>query len=258
MFCGNSQAKTGCDVKLKKFGLNRVRMALCLHVSLFFLLQTVLLSGLTGCENKTAPAASGGKAAQREKETLGTIVAVGDSLTAGQGVAEEMAYPAQLESKLRDLGYAYTVVNAGVSGETSSGALSRIEWVVASLDPDIIILETGANDGLRGIDPTLLEDNLEAVISLLQEKKIVVVLAGMKMLPNLGPDYIEAFSRIYPQLAEKYNLIFMPFFLEGVAGDPELNQKDGIHPTAAGYARMVDNLLPHVIEAIRHRSGKTP
>ena len=186
----------------------------------------------------------------------GVIAAVGDSLTAGLGVDEDLAYPARLERKLRDNGYAYAVINAGVSGETSSGTLSRIQWVVTSLDPDIVILETGANDGLRGIDPRVLESNLDQLITFLKQKNIVVLLAGMKMLPNLGPDYIEAFGRIYPRIAEQHDLVFMPFFLEDVAGDPALNQSDRIHPTAEGYARVVDNIFPHVVRAIeRHKAG---
>jgi acyl-CoA thioesterase-1 len=187
----------------------------------------------------------------------GTIVAVGNSLTAGLGVDEKMAYPAQLERRLTAEGYQFRVVNAGVSGETSSGALSRIDWVVASLQPDIVILETGANDGLRGLDPGLLESNLDRLIERLIGQNIQVILAGMQMLPNLGPDYIRAFADIYPRIAAKHGVLLVPFFLEGVAGRPELNQDDRLHPTAKGYARIVETVYPTVVTAIqRYRSSK--
>jgi len=187
----------------------------------------------------------------------GTIVAVGDSLTAGLGVDEEMAYPAQLERRLTGDGYHFRVVNAGVSGETSSGALSRIDWVVASLKPDIVILETGANDGLRGLDPDLLLSNLDRLVDHLKSRNIQVILAGMQMLPNLGPEYIQAFADIYPRIAAKHGVPLIPFFLEGVAGRHELNQDDRIHPTAEGYARIVETVYPTVVTAIqRHRSSK--
>ena len=186
----------------------------------------------------------------------GTIVAVGDSLTAGLGVDEDQAFPAQLQKKLLRRGYAYKVVNAGISGETSSGALARIRWVTASLKPDIVILETGANDGLRGIDPKLLVSNLDQIVSFLKQQDITVVLAGMRMLPNLGPRYVRAFDRIYAECAKKHDVILIPFFLEGVAGDTSLNQADRIHPTAQGYSRIVETIYPYIVEAIkRHLQG---
>lgn len=187
----------------------------------------------------------------------GTIVAVGDSLTAGLGVAEEMAYPAQLELKLKSAGYNYRVINAGVSGETSSGARARIEWVLSSLNPDIVILETGANDGLRGTDPKLLETNLDQVCALLKENNIQVLLAGMQMLPNLGPEYTQAFSTIYPSIAQKHGVVFMPFFLKDVAGETDFNQPDRLHPTAQGYSRITDNIYPYVIEVIEKYRNET-
>ena len=185
----------------------------------------------------------------------GTIVAVGDSLTAGLGVPEEQAYPAQLARRLQTDGYNYRVVNAGISGETSSGALSRIRWVVSSLKPDIVILETGANDGLRGLDPKLLETNLDQLVGFLAGQNIQVILAGMRMLPNLGPAYSQAFDEIYPRVAGKHEVIFIPFFLQGVAGQPDLNQDDRLHPTAEGYARIVNTVYPHVLAAIGRRGN---
>ena len=183
----------------------------------------------------------------------GTIVAVGDSLTAGLGVDEDQAYPAQLARKLKTDGHHYRVVNAGVSGETSSGALSRIRWVISSLAPDIVILESGANDGLRGIAPKLLKANLDQLITILKENNIQVILAGMRMPPNLGPEYTRAFDSIYPELAEKHQIILMPFFLDGVAGRHRLNQADNMHPTAEGYRNIVENLYPYVLQSIRTR-----
>jgi acyl-CoA thioesterase-1 len=131
----------------------------------------------------------------------GTIVAVGDSLTAGFGVAENLSYPAGLARKLKADGYCFRVINAGVSGETSSGVLVRINWVFSSLKPDIVILETGANDGLQGLDPDLLKNNLDELLTRLKMHRIVVVLAGMRMLPSLGPAYTRTFDTIYPQMA---------------------------------------------------------
>lgn len=179
----------------------------------------------------------------------GTIVAVGDSLTAGLGVPEEQAYPAQLEKKLRDAGYDWKVVNAGISGETSSGTLSRINWVM-KLRPDIVILETGANDGLRGIDPRLTRKNIDETIRILKQQNVTVVLVGMKMVRNLGQEFTQQFGEIYPALAAKNNLILVPFLLQGVAGDPTLNQSDGIHPTAAGYRIITESIYPYAKKAI--------
>ncbi len=212
---------------------------------------------LVGCKPQAEQASQPVKESTQTSETTqdtpadeGLIVAMGDSLTAGLGVPEAQAYPAQLEQKLRDNGYPFRVINAGVSGETSSGARTRTEWML-SLKPDIVILETGANDGLRGIDPDLMQENIDAIVKTLRAQQVVVVLAGMQMVRNLGETYIQAFEQVYAQLAQQHDLIFMPFFLEGVGGEVSLNQDDGIHPTAAGYKLVVDNLYPHVTAAIQ-------
>ncbi len=195
--------------------------------------------------------------AQAAAPDEGVIVALGDSLTAGLGVAERDAWPAQLERRLRAAGFRWQVVNAGISGETSSGARARLEWVL-SLKPDIMILETGANDGLRGIPPQVLRANLEAILTTLAEKRVTVVLAGMQALRNLGPTYTTAFARVYPELAQRHKAVLIPFFLEGVAANPELNQDDGLHPTAEGYRVINDLVYPRVLDAIaRVRSQRT-
>jgi acyl-CoA thioesterase I len=188
-----------------------------------------------------------------EIQSTGIIVAMGDSLTEGLGVPEEKAYPALLQKALRGKGYGYRVVNAGISGETSSGARSRIGWVLR-MKPDIVILETGANDGLRGLDPELIRRNIRDIIDAFTSEGIVVVLAAMKTLPNLGPAYSKMFADVYTDVGGDSDVILIPFFLEGVAGIPTLNQPDGIHPTADGYARVVEHILPYVTEAIvRHQ-----
>jgi len=187
----------------------------------------------------------------------GTVVAVGDSLTAGYGLPETEAYPAQLEQKLHQAGYRWQVVNAGISGETSSGTLSRVNWIL-KLKPDIVILETGANDGLRGVDPKLTYANINKTVALLQQQGVVVVLAGMRTVTNLGPSYTSEFAGIYPKLARRHRLILIPFFLAGVAGDPRLNQPDGIHPVAEGYRIVTGLVYPYLLQAIqKKKSGKS-
>jgi acyl-CoA thioesterase-1 len=190
-----------------------------------------------------------------ETEFSGTIVALGDSLTAGLGVDEDLAYPAQLQRKLEADGHHYRVINAGVSGETTSGTLSRLEWVL-TMKPDIVILEIGANDGLRGIDPAVPAKNLREIVRQLQENDIIVVFTGMKMVWNLGPVYTASFNAIYPQVADENDLIFMPFFLEDVATKRALNSEDGLHPNARGYEVVVKNLYPYVMEAIERHEKK--
>lgn len=213
---------------------------------------------LAGCDDP--PQATPGPAPSQVPTSAGTIVCMGDSLTAGYGVEEAEAYPALLESRLRAEGFRYRVVNAGVSGETSSGARSRLDWVL-TLDPDIVILETGANDGLRGVDPGLTRRNIAAIVSELQARDIVVVLAGMQMVRNLGSAFTESFRALYPDIAQASGAVLIPFFLEGVAGRPALNQADGIHPTAEGYRVIVDHIYPYVLEGVeRHRergAGRT-
>jgi acyl-CoA thioesterase-1 len=173
------------------------------------------------------------------------IVALGDSLTAGLGVAAEQAYPARLQHRLDEQGLHYRVINAGVSGDTTAGGLRRVDWVLKSR-PDLVILELGANDGLRGLKLDETKANLERIIKRCQEASVTVILAGMKLPPNYGAEYTKGFEAIYPALAKQYRLTLMPFFLEGVAGSASLNQADGIHPTAEGYRIIADKVLETV------------
>lgn len=170
------------------------------------------------------------------------IVAFGDSLTAGFGVSVEDAYPAQLQRKLDQAGYRYEVINAGVSGDTTAGGVRRIDWILKSR-PHIVIVELGANDGLRGLDLKETGSNLEQILQQLRTAGVTVVLAGMKLPPNYGADYAGRFTTLYRDLAKKYRAAYLPFFLEGVAAQPALNQADGIHPTREGYRLVVDHLM---------------
>lgn len=173
------------------------------------------------------------------------IVALGDSLTAGYGVGPGEAFPEQLEAALREGGLDVTVANAGVSGDTSTDGLARLEWSVPET-ADIVIVELGANDALRGIDPDLTRQALDEIVSKLQARGQAVLLAGMLAPRNLGDEYGEAFDAIYPDLAAKHEVAFYPFFLDRVATEASLNQGDGMHPTAAGVARIVEGILPQV------------
>jgi acyl-CoA thioesterase-1 len=209
-----------------------------------------LIHIMPGCGDDSTPVPE-----PEAPEFEGIIAAVGDSLTEGLGVAEEFAYPALLEKKLQDAGYHYQVINAGISGETSSATLARIEWVM-TLKPDIVILVIGANDGFRGIDPELIKSNLLAIIKILKENEVTVLLGGMQMGQNLGKEYVDTFESVYPQVAREEKIGLIPFFLNGVAANPKLNQPDGIHPTAEGYRTVVDHIFPFVIEAIKAHSAE--
>ena len=171
---------------------------------------------------------------------------LGDSLAAGFGLAARESFPAKLESALKAAGVAATVVNGGVSGETTAGGLARLAWMLSDPVPDTVILELGANDGLRGLDPRATGANLDAILARLGERKIPVLLAGMRAPPNLGPEYGAAFAALYPELAAKHEAILYPFFLEGVAAVPELNQEDRIHPNARGVDVIVQRIVPSV------------
>jgi acyl-CoA thioesterase-1 len=177
------------------------------------------------------------------------IVAFGDSLTAGYGLAGNDAFPAQLQRALTAKGLAVNVVNAGVSGDTAAGGLARLDWSIPD-GTDAVILELGANDALRGVDPAVTRKALDAMLRRLQERKISVLLCGMVAPPNMGAEYNRAFNAIYPDLAAQAGAILYPFFLTGVAADPKLNQRDGLHPTAAGVAVIVDRMLPQIEELI--------
>jgi acyl-CoA thioesterase I len=177
------------------------------------------------------------------------IVAFGDSLTAGYGLPANEAFPAQLQRALDAKGLAVNVVNAGVSGDTATGGLSRLDWSVPD-GTDAVILELGANDALRGFDPGVTRKALDTMLRRLKERKISVLLCGMVAPPNLGAEYGRAFNSIYPDLAAQTGAILYPFFLTGVAADPKLNQRDGLHPTAAGVAVIVDRILPQVEQLI--------
>ncbi|HEX3538634.1 MAG TPA: arylesterase [Stellaceae bacterium] len=182
------------------------------------------------------------------------IVAFGDSITAGFGLSPEAALPSRLEAKLRDQGIATKVVNAGVSGETTAGGLARLAWTLAD-KPDLVILELGANDALRGIDPATVRANLETMIDKIQASGAKLLLLGMRAPPNWGADYQRAFDRIYRELADAHHVALDPFFLEGVAMDPSMNQADGLHPNEKGVAVMVDHIAPMVAKLLPKSEG---
>ena len=174
-----------------------------------------------------------------------TILALGDSLTEGLGVDADDNYPAQLEAKLKQMGYTNVdVVNSGLSGETSTGLINRLDWV-SQTKPDITILTIGANDAIRGLDVATVEGNIRTAVKHLQDNGSEVILSGMQIYDNLGSDYVKSFAAIYPRVAKDMNVTLIPFFLDGVGGDPALNQADAIHPTKDGYKIIVDNnILP--------------
>lgn len=173
------------------------------------------------------------------------IVAFGDSLMAGYGLSPGESFPEKLEQSLQRKGHDVVIAGAGVSGDTSTGGLQRLDWSVPD-DTDLVILELGANDMLRGIAPSITRSNLDEMIAKLRDREIDVLLVGMLAAPNLGPDYAEAFNPIYPELANEYGLPFYPFFLDGVAAQPQLLLGDGMHPNADGVDRMVEGILPLV------------
>lgn len=194
--------------------------------------------------NQTAAETSTQTSQQQSSESL-TILALGDSLTEGLGVASDENYPAQLEARLQELGYKNAkVINSGLSGETSTGLVNRLDWVLQT-KPDITILTVGANDAIRGIDVATVDANIRTAVKRLQDNGSQVILGGMQIYDNLGSDYVQAFAAMYPKIAEDMNVTLIPFVLEGVAADPKLNQADAIHPTSEGYTIIVNkNILP--------------
>ena len=181
--------------------------------------------------------------------TAGTVIAVlGDSLAAGFGLATSEGFPVRLEAALRNAGEDVRVINAGVSGDTSAGGLARLDWVIGD-QPDIVLVELGGNDALRGLDPEETFDNLDLIVSNLRAREVTVILAGMRAPRNLGREYADAFDAIYGRVAEKYQVALYPFFLDGVALNPALNQADLIHPNQAGVDVIVRKIL-HAMRAV--------
>ncbi len=179
-----------------------------------------------------------------------TLLALGDSLTAGYGLQPSDAFPVKLEAALRAKGHDVRVVNAGVAGDTALDGYSRVDWALSE-EVDAVIVELGANDALRGLPPAQAEQALDKLLARLAEKRLPVLLAGMRAPPNLGPEYQAAFDGMYQRLAEKHGTLLYPFFLEGVAADPKLNQADGMHPNPAGVDVIVSRILPSVEDLLK-------
>jgi acyl-CoA thioesterase-1 len=177
------------------------------------------------------------------------VLAFGDSLTAGYGLPKTDSFPAKLETSLRAHGINVTVTNAGVSGDTTAGGRARLDWALAGR-PHLVIVELGANDALRGLPPATTWQNLDDILTRLKQRNIAVLLTGMMAPPNYGDQFAEVFDSIYPRLAERHGVALYPFFLDGVAADPKLNQSDGIHPTAEGVDIIIERMLPGVLELI--------
>jgi acyl-CoA thioesterase-1 len=221
------------------------------------LLPMLVLAGALGCARGEVPADESGQRAPRPAASATTanqgtsagtaprVVFLGDSLTAGLGIAKEEAVPALIQERLRQERYNYEVINAGNSGDTSDGGLTRLDWSLAG-DVQILVLELGANDGLRGVSPERTRQNLQAIVRTAKDRGISVLLTGMEAPPNYGAAYTNQFRETFRQVAEQERVAFMPFFLDGVAGIPGLNQPDGIHPTPEGARIVADNLWQYL------------
>jgi acyl-CoA thioesterase I len=202
-----------------------------------------------------AGGASAPQSARDHAESGPRIVVLGDSLTAGLGLSADEAYPALLQRLVDTAGLKYHVVNAGVSGDTSAGGLSRLDWALDG-DVRVLIVALGGNDALRGLPIDELRHNLSTIIERAQAKGTTVILAGMEAPPNFGRSYIVEFHQVYPELAKQYRVAFLPFLLEGVAGVEPLNQRDGIHPTAEGARLVADNVWA-VLRPVLEARGRT-
>jgi acyl-CoA thioesterase-1 len=211
--------------------------------------QLILLLALFGCSADAPETAAVPATSDALPTAATTILAFGDSLTEGLGVSEAETYPSVLEARLQADGFAVEVINGGISGETSSAALARVDWMLDT-EPDIVIVESGGNDGLRGIDLELTEANLDEIVSRFDESGAVVIVAGLQIIQNLGQDYTTQFAAMYPTIAGRYDAILIPFILEGIAADPEFNQPDFVHPNPAGYEIMVEVIYPFVLEGL--------
>ena len=199
-------------------------------------------------------AMSGLRANQAEAREA-VIVAFGDSLTAGFGLPEKESFPAQLEQALKVRGQEVRVVNAGVSGDTAAAGLARLDWAMSN-DASAVIIELGANDALQGLDPAATKAVLEKIITQVKARGLPILLAGMEAPRNLGKDYVDQFRAMYVDLARRYDVVFYPFFLDGVALDDKFMQGDGLHPNAQGVARIVELILPKVEELLARVSAK--
>jgi acyl-CoA thioesterase-1 len=198
-------------------------------------IRSILIAAVIGLVIESASAAA----------RPAVILDFGDSLTAGLGLPAKQAFPAQLEAWLHQQGIEARVINAGVSGDTTAGGLARLDWALAE-KPDLVILALGANDALRGIEPSTVRDNLDKMIGMIEASGAKLLLLGMLAPSNWGEEYKNAFDRIFPELAHNHHLPLYPFFLEGVAMKPELNQPDGLHPNEHGVAVLVDRIAPMV------------
>ena len=194
-------------------------------------------------------------AASAKADEAPVIVAFGDSLSAGYGLEDDDSFPVQLERALQAEGLNAKVINSGVSGDTTAGGRARLAWSLPP-DADLVILELGANDGLRGIDPAETRANLDAMLRELASRDTEVLFTGMMAPPNLGREYGAAFNSLFPDLAEIHDVVFYPFFLDGLAAEKDLNQPDGIHPNADGVARIVDRIKPYVLKALAEFGAK--
>ncbi len=228
---------------------------------LFLSLACAVIAGCSGSSGETsAPAetASPPAAAPESSSSHSTrprVVCLGDSLTAGLGLSStDQAYPALLEHRLKRAGFDYEVINAGVSGDTSAGGLRRLDWSLQG-DVRVLIVALGANDGLRGLPPSELRSNLEAIVAAAQKRNVRVLVLGMEAPPNFGAVYIKEFRAVYTQVAADLDVPLVPFFLEGVAGVGRLNQADGIHPTAEGQQRIADTIWRSLEPLVRARTS---
>lgn len=236
---------------MKIFDVNHSTLGRCNIVVPFVLASLLCIIAIAACDQQTSHTENRAtidsppdtRWSVGDTENAPIIVAFGDSLTVGLGVASHQTYPAQLQKKLNQAGVNYRVVNMGVNGETTAGALRRLDRIM-TLQPTVVILEFGANDGLRGLAIEQIQANIAHIIERFQTQDIMVVLTGMRLPPNYGPSYTQAFANIFPALAKTYHIPFLPFFLQDVATKPALNQPDGMHPTATGYSIIVDNLWP--------------
>jgi acyl-CoA thioesterase-1 len=225
----DGQADSGKEAMVLSIGCGRFAAAVN------SLLVTILLCLSLLCQSATAHAQS----------TPVKLAILGDSLAAGYGVKPEQSVPARLEAALKAQGRSVTVINHGVSGDTTAGGLDRVDWMLAD-KPDIVMVELGANDALRGLDPGTAERNLDAIIAKLKAAGVTVWLAGMLAPRNFGPEYSQQFDGLYKRLADKYHVPLYPFFLDGVAQDAALNQADGLHPNPKGVDIIIERLLPFV------------